>query len=286
MLTQLAQTDTAGTPGLGSVAAIILLTWVLVGLAKKFFSIHGRATLAVSLGVSVGLTIIALATGQLAVDWFTAIIAVIVLVAGAAGVDASSKTIFSGAPKVLALLAATLLITGCSTMTPSQRYAVTSNAFSATVDTVADLIDAGLIEDDKLDDIQLVATEIDTELDALDEALRNDTPFDFAFVLARVESKLGRLAQYQLDAEGIAHAHAYPDPMDRACFGGRPALLGDQSHRSESTRGGTRSDAGRARPGQARSQGSDVWPGRRDRLASQLRYLSWRYDRLTSRIAA
>lgn len=281
MLTSLAQNDTTGTPGLTSVAAIIVLTWVLVGLAKKFFEFRGRVTLGVSLGVAVGLTILALATGQLAGDPVAALTAVVVMVAGAAGIDASAKTLFTGSPKALLLGLITLGVltsAGCSTMTPSQRYAVTSNAFSGTVSELAVLVEAGVIDDAALPAIADTAHAIDDELDALDEALRNDTPLDFPFVLARVERLLGRLAQYQLDAEGVTHG---PNESDPRRLGGHPALAtspgactAGEGRTARADRSGTRSDP---RPSQAIA----AEPGQRDRLAAQLRYLGWRYHRLT-----
>lgn len=285
----LAQATADSTPALLSIAGILTATWVIVALLKRLVGFSGKTTLIVSLCVSVALTLVALfVTRTLAADPLAAILAVLTGVAGAAGVDASGKALLNNTPKALLLGLVTLgalASGGCSTMTPGQRYAVTSNAFAGTVQEIAVLVRAGVVPDEALPGIAGVAHEIDFELDALDDALRNDTPLDFPFVLARVERLLGRLAQYQLDAEGAKYATTHTRPVDRPGQRGGPPLRGDPRHRAAGQDRGPRPDTAGAGPGQEQTQGGAQEPGRRDRLAAELDALGRRHARLTQRIA-
>ena len=180
---------------------------------------------------------------------------------------------------LLVPLALVLTLGGCASMSDSQKYAFTSNGFSATVDQVAFLIELGEIDDDQLDTIQAIAHEIDDELDALDAALRNDIPLDYRFALARVERLLGRLVQYQLDAEGVSYG---PSSMDRYWYADVQGRRTDQAvgRASSGRRAGL--DLRGTGPGQGPAEDVDGESGRRDRLAQELRRLDRRRVELAS----
>jgi hypothetical protein len=116
--------DAASTDApLYSIGGILLLTYTLVALLKHFTGLTGKATLGVALGVAVALVLLAIyGTGTLDADPITAVVVVLVSVAGAAGVDTSAGALFkrsaggtSKLPAVgLALLLGSLLLSGCA----------------------------------------------------------------------------------------------------------------------------------------------------------------------------
>lgn len=117
----IAQAASETTVALTSVAGIVLATWLLVGIGKKLFDYKGKATLVVSLVVSMGLTVAAIyGTKTLAGDPFTSILAVLMAVASAAGVDATGSTLFKTG-KATAILVPVFLLGGCCSggMVPS-----------------------------------------------------------------------------------------------------------------------------------------------------------------------
>ena len=287
MLTALAQSTPTATESVASVASIIAATFLLVAIAKALVpKLAGRATLIVSLLVAVGLTLIALfVTRTLVGDPVAYLLAVLSAIAGAAGIDATGSAVLKGpkskALKLLAPVGLVLLLSGCSTMSPSQRYAVTSNAFSATVQEVAVLVEIGVIPDGQIDAIKATADEIDIELDALDAAVRNSIPLDYRFALARVERLLGRLVQYQLDHEGLSHAY-------RPCIDHRLGICGDPLVRRDSgdcpgsQERWPATDGRGIGPGEVTAEAGDAAAGRRDRLASQLDAAGYRLASMTA----
>ena len=117
MITFLAQaTDTTSAAGgsLKSISGIILATWVVVALLKHLIGFQGKAVLAVSLVVSLTFAGVGLfVTKTLPGDPIEVILAVLILIAGAAGINASGSTLFK---KTAPPLMAVLLLGACSSI--------------------------------------------------------------------------------------------------------------------------------------------------------------------------
>lgn len=285
MLSLAQATGTSAASALTSTALILSATFAVVAMLKQLLPtvIVGRGTLLASLVISLGLTLVAMFGSKTIPADLSGFLAVLMGLLGAAGIDASGRAVMASKAKpplgLLVPLGLAVCLSGCSTMSPSQRYAFSSNGFAATVDQVATLIEFGVIDDSKLDDIQIIAHQIDAEFDAWDEALRNDIPLDSRFVLARVERLLGRLVQYQLDAEGVSYG---PDHSDRVGYRGNQG--GGEGHGPGQASPGraARPDASGAGRGEGDPQGVGVEPGQRDQLAAQLRGLTRRHAGLTA----
>lgn len=185
------------------------------------------------------------------------------------------------------LLTLSLLLVGCSsTMSNSQRYAFTSNGYQVTANTVAVMIRTGVISDpDDLRTIQQINNEVKIELDAWYEALLNDTPMDAQFIQRRVEALLGRLIQYQIDAERTQGSYG---PRDSNESGARFASSWNQDRGDGEYRNGGRSrlDSAGTRIDQPAEQQRTLQSQRRDQqrtesvmIADELQRQGWRYAR-------
>lgn len=188
------------------------------------------------------------------------------------------------------LLTVLLLLgfTGCNAMSASQQFRFTSNGYQATGNVLASLIEVGVVDDP--DDIRVILAindEVKIELDAWYDALVNDVPLDAQFVKRRVDALLGRLVQYQLDAERKT-AHDGTDwnpPSDRDADRVISAGEQDRTDGEASADRGARLDPERTGAMQSR-QRRDAQPAQeswseRARLALELRQSADRYARLS-----
>lgn len=108
--------QSTATPSLMSVGGVVLATFLLVAIIKRLVpELKGRWTLGVSLVIACLLTAVALfVTKTLPEEPVTAFLAVLMAVAGAAGIDVGGATVLKGATKVLAPVALVLVVGGCS----------------------------------------------------------------------------------------------------------------------------------------------------------------------------
>ncbi len=110
-----AAADATTTTSLSSTVSILAATFLLTAIAKQLVGFKGKVTLVVSLVISSALTALAIyGTKTLDANIFDALLVVLAGVAGAAGIDASGKALFSKATPPVILLCLMLPLAGCS----------------------------------------------------------------------------------------------------------------------------------------------------------------------------
>jgi len=169
------------------------------------------------------------------------------------------------APVLLALL---MLGAGGCAMTPSQRYQMLSDSYQTSANTTASLIRLGVITDThQLEDIRQINIAMHDELTLLHDAITNDIPLDYLYIRHRVEALLGRLIQYQLDAEKETTDDTSTSNRTGPGHDGRGHEARELSEASEGR--STRLDPGRARLDQAWERSSIHESGLGDQRRSQ-----------------